>query len=150
MAAPRPRPFPCCSPAVPPTPPGSPRRPAGRSRIPGCGCARRYIVCARPSPNLRSSTMGFIGLIISWLIIGAIIGLLARAVMPGKQAMGLGMTIVLGVIGAIVGGLIGGLFGGDGIWGIMSNPWSIGTILLAVIGAIVVMVIYGLATKNRA
>ena len=94
--------------------------------------------------------MGFIGLIISWLIIGAIIGLLARAVMPGKQAMGLGMTIVLGVIGAIVGGLIGSLFGGDGISGIMSNPWSIGTILRAVIGAIVVMVIYGLATKNRA
>lgn len=94
--------------------------------------------------------MGFIGLIISWLIIGAIIGLLARAVMPGKQAMGLGMTIVLGVIGAIVGGFIGGLFGGNGISGIMSNPWSIGTILLAVIGAIVVMVIYGLATKNRA
>lgn len=94
--------------------------------------------------------MGLIGLIISWLIIGAIIGLLARAVMPGKQAMGLGMTIVLGVIGAVVGGFIGGLFGGDGISGIMSNPWSIGTILLAVIGAIVVMVIYGLATKNRA
>ena len=94
--------------------------------------------------------MGLIGLIISWIIIGAIIGLLARAIMPGKQAMGLGMTIVLGVIGAIVGGLIGGLFGGNGISGIMSNPWSIGTILLAVIGAIVVMVIYGLATKNRA
>ncbi|MEU2418895.1 GlsB/YeaQ/YmgE family stress response membrane protein [Brachybacterium paraconglomeratum] len=94
--------------------------------------------------------MGLIGLIISWLIIGAIIGLLARAVMPGKQGMGLGMTIVLGVIGAIVGGFIGSLFGGDGISGIMNNPWSIGTILLAVIGAIVVMVIYGLATKNRA
>ncbi|MCT1909978.1 GlsB/YeaQ/YmgE family stress response membrane protein [Brachybacterium paraconglomeratum] len=94
--------------------------------------------------------MGLIGLIISWLIIGAIIGLLARAVMPGKQGMGLGMTIVLGVIGAVVGGFIGSLFGGDGISGIMNNPWSIGTILLAVIGAIVVMVIYGLATKNRA
>ena len=94
--------------------------------------------------------MGLIGLIISWLIIGAIIGLLARAVMPGKQGMGLGMTIVLGVVGAIVGGFIGSLFGGDGISGIMNNPWSIGTILLAVIGAIVVMVIYGLATKNRA
>ncbi|WP_341856353.1 GlsB/YeaQ/YmgE family stress response membrane protein [Brachybacterium sp. GPGPB12] len=94
--------------------------------------------------------MGLIGLIISWLIIGAIIGLLARAVMPGKQGMGLGMTIVLGVIGAVVGGFIGDLFGGDGISGIMNNPWSIGTILLAVIGAIVVMVIYGLATKNRA
>lgn len=94
--------------------------------------------------------MGLIGLIISWLIIGAIIGLLARAVMPGKQAMGLGMTIVLGVIGAVVGGFIGSLFGGDGISGIMNNPWSVGTILLAVIGAIVVMAIYGLATRNRA
>lgn len=94
--------------------------------------------------------MGLIGLIISWLIIGAIIGLLARAVMPGKQAMGLGMTIVLGVVGAVVGGFIGSLFGGDGISGIMNNPWSVGTILLAVIGAIVVMAIYGLATRNRA
>ena len=94
--------------------------------------------------------MGFIGLIISWLIIGAIIGLLARAVMPGKQAMGLGMTIVLGIVGAIVGGFIGGILGGDGVSGIMNNPWSIGTILLAVIGAIIVMVVYGLVTKNRA
>ena len=93
--------------------------------------------------------MGLLGLIISWLIIGAIIGLLARAVMPGKQSMGLGMTIVLGVIGAIVGGFIGGLLGGDGVSGIMSNPWSIWTILLAVIGALIVMAIYGLATKDR-
>lgn len=94
--------------------------------------------------------MGLLWAIISWIIIGAIIGLIARAIMPGKQSMGLGLTIVLGVIGAIVGGFLGGLFGGDGISGIMNNPWSIGTILLAVIGAIVVMVIYGLATKNRA
>ena len=94
--------------------------------------------------------MGLIGLIISWIIIGGIIGLLARAVMPGKQAMGLGMTIVLGVVGATVGGCIGGLFGGDGLSGIMGNPWSIGTILLAIVGAIVVMAIYGLATRNRA
>lgn len=94
--------------------------------------------------------MGLLWLIISWLIIGAIIGLLARAIMPGKQGMSIGMTIVLGVVGAVVGGFIGSLFGGDGISGIMNNPWSIGTILLAVIGAIIVMVIYGLATKNRA
>ncbi|WP_152352140.1 GlsB/YeaQ/YmgE family stress response membrane protein [Brachybacterium subflavum] len=93
--------------------------------------------------------MGLIGLIISWIIIGAIIGLIARAILPGKQAMGIGMTIILGVIGAIVGGFIGSLFGGDGISGIMNNPWSIGTILLSVVGAIIVMVIYGLVTKNR-
>ena len=93
--------------------------------------------------------MGLLWIIISWIIIGGIIGLLARAVMPGKQAMGIGMTIVLGVIGAIVGGFIGSLFGGAGISGIMDNPWSIGTILLSIIGAIIVMAIYGLVTKNR-
>src|SRR5690625_5956901 len=76
--------------------------------------------------------MGLIGLIISWIIIGGIIGLIARALMPGKQAMGLGLTIVLGVIGAVVGGFIGGLFGGDGVSGIMNNPWSLWTILLSV------------------
>lgn len=94
--------------------------------------------------------MGLLWAIISWIIIGGIIGLIARALMPGKQAMSLGMTIVLGVVGAIVGGLIGGLFGGSGVSGIMNNPWSIGTIALAVVGAIVVMAIYGLVTKNRA
>lgn len=93
--------------------------------------------------------MGLLWAIISWIIIGAIIGLIARAIMPGKQSMGLGLTIVLGIIGAIVGGFLGGLFGGDGISGIMNNPWSIGTILLAVIGALIVMVIYGLATGSR-
>ncbi|MCT1386366.1 GlsB/YeaQ/YmgE family stress response membrane protein [Brachybacterium sp. p3-SID1565] len=92
--------------------------------------------------------MGILWAIISWIIIGAIIGLIARAIMPGKQSMGLGLTIVLGVVGAIVGGFLGGLFGGDGISGIMNNPWSIGTILLAVIGALIVMVIYGFATKG--
>ena len=86
--------------------------------------------------------------IISWIIIGAIIGGLARLIMPGKQDMGLVATILLGVVGAIVGGFIGGLFGGDGVSGIMNNPWSIGTILLAVIGALIVMVVYGLLAKR--
>src|SRR5690625_7141215 len=86
--------------------------------------------------------MGLIGLIISWIIIGGIIGLIARALMPGKQAMGLGLTIVLGVVGAIVGGFIGGLLGGAGVSGIMNNPWSLWTSLLSVIGALIVMFIY--------
>ena len=49
-----------------------------------------------------------------------------------------------------VGGFIGGLFGGDGVSGIMNNPWSLGTILLGIVGAIIVMAIYGFATKGRA
>lgn len=93
--------------------------------------------------------MGLLWAIISWIIIGAIIGALARLIMPGDQNMSLVATIVLGVIGAIVGGFIGGLFGGNGIAGVMDNPWSIGTILLSVVGALIVMAIYAFATKKR-
>ncbi len=92
--------------------------------------------------------MGVLWAIISWIIIGGLIGLLARAIMPGKQAMGFGATVILGVVGAIVGGFIGGLLGGNGVSGIMNNPWSIGTILLATIGAIIVMAIYGFLAKK--
>ena len=92
--------------------------------------------------------MGFLWAIISWIIIGGLIGLIARAIMPGKQGMGFMMTVILGVVGAIVGGFIGGLLGGDGVSGIMNNPWSLGTILLAVIGALIVMVIYGFLARK--
>ena len=121
--------------------------------------------------------MGLLWAIISWIIIGGLIGLIARAVMPGKQRMGfmmtvipvsythlrahetpgLGdvykrqgfmMTVILGVVGAIVGGFTVGLLGGDGVSGIMNNPWSLGTILLAVIGALIVMVIYGFLARK--
>ncbi len=89
--------------------------------------------------------------IISWIIIGAIIGGLARLIMPGKQDMGLVATILLGVVGAIVGGFISGLLGGDGgIKGIMQNPWSFGTIALAVVGALILMFIFGFITKKKA
>ena len=92
--------------------------------------------------------MSLIWAIISWIIIGGLIGLIARAVMPGKQSMGMGMTIILGVIGAIVGGLIGGLFGDGGWSSLLDNPWSLWPILLSVIGALVVMFVYGLLTKS--
>lgn len=92
--------------------------------------------------------MGLLWAIISWIIIGGLIGLIARAVMPGKQGMGFMMTVILGVVGAIVGGFTVGLLGGDGVSGIMNNPWSLGTILLAVIGALIVMVIYGFLARK--
>ncbi len=93
--------------------------------------------------------MGLLWAIISWIIIGAIIGLIARAIMPGRQAMSLGATIVLGVVGAIVGGFLGGLLGSKGVSGVMNDPWSIWTIVLSVIGALIVMFVYGLATGRR-
>ena len=47
-----------------------------------------------------------IGLIIGYIIVGLIVGALARLVVPGRNPIGLLMTILLGIVGAIAGGLI--------------------------------------------
>ncbi len=47
-----------------------------------------------------------LGLIIGYIIIGLIVGALARLVIPGRQSMGIGLTILLGVVGAVIGGLV--------------------------------------------
>lgn len=53
--------------------------------------------------------------ILGWIIFGAIIGALARLIMPGRDPMGILMTIVLGIAGSVVGGLLLGLIiGGRG------------------------------------
>ena len=53
-----------------------------------------------------------IGTILSWIVIGFIVGLIARAVMPGRQSLGFWKTTGLGIAGALVGGLISWLFTG--------------------------------------
>ena len=50
--------------------------------------------------------MHLLGLIIMYIITGLIIGALARLVVPGRNPIGLGMTILLGIVGAIAGGLV--------------------------------------------
>jgi len=44
--------------------------------------------------------------LLSWVITGLIVGLIARALVPGRQNIGIALTIILGVIGAVVGGFI--------------------------------------------
>ncbi|MGB6102219.1 MAG: GlsB/YeaQ/YmgE family stress response membrane protein [Pusillimonas sp.] len=81
--------------------------------------------------------------IISMIVVGFIVGLLARAIMPGEQKLGIIMTILLGIVGAIVAGYLGGALGlyqpGEGVGWIGS-----------IIGAIIVLFIYGLIVKKRA
>lgn len=50
-------------------------------------------------------------IIVTAIIIGALIGALARLIVPGPQAMGILLTIGIGIVGAVVGGLIGGALG---------------------------------------
>jgi len=80
-----------------------------------------------------------LGLIISLLVIGLIAGFLARAIVPGRQSLSIGMTILLGVIGSFVGGFLGFLiFQRDPMDGFFQPAGIIGSI----IGAIIVLVIY--------
>jgi uncharacterized membrane protein YeaQ/YmgE (transglycosylase-associated protein family) len=81
--------------------------------------------------------MGFI----SMIIVGFIVGLLARAIMPGDQKMGWIMTTILGIVGAFVAGYLGQAMGwyvpGEGAGWIGS-----------IVGAIIVLFVYGLVSKK--
>lgn len=75
------------------------------------------------------------GLIV-WLVIGLIAGFVARAVVPGRDSLGVLGTIVLGLIGSLVGGFLGNLFvEGD------LNVEAAG-IIGSIIGAIVALLVY--------
>lgn len=86
-----------------------------------------------------------IGSIIAWIVLGIIAGAIAKLIMPGKQGGGIVITMILGIIGAFVGGLIATVIPGLHQAG---STLSIGSIVLAIIGALVVLFIYGLVTKN--
>ena len=54
--------------------------------------------------------------ILGLLIVGLIIGALARALLPGRQKIGLGLTLLLGVLGAVIGGMIASAIGSGGVF----------------------------------
>lgn len=81
--------------------------------------------------------------IIIMIIVGFIVGLIARAIMPGDQNMGIIMTTILGIIGAVVAGFLGQTLG----WYAQGEPagW-----IASVVGAIIVLFVVGLVVKKRA
>lgn len=81
--------------------------------------------------------------IIGWLVFGLIAGFIARAVVPGKDDIGLLMTIVIGVAGSVVGGFLFGLLT-VGFRGFQPAGW-----IGSVIGAIIVLVIYNKVTGRK-
>src|SRR3982751_3247468 len=86
--------------------------------------------------------------VIGWIIFGLVAGLIAKAIMPGKDPGGAIVTILLGIAGAVIGGFIGrGLFGygrGVGNTGDLSRPGFLMSLVLAVVGAIILLALYRL------
>jgi uncharacterized membrane protein YeaQ/YmgE (transglycosylase-associated protein family) len=82
--------------------------------------------------------------IIVWIVIGLIAGALAKFVMPGPDPGGIIVTILIGIAGAFVGGFITqnllGMGSGGFIW----------TILVATLGAIILLAVYRLITRRAA
>jgi uncharacterized membrane protein YeaQ/YmgE (transglycosylase-associated protein family) len=79
--------------------------------------------------------------VLAWIIFGFIIGLVARAVVPGRQSMGFVMTTLLGIAGSLVGGLVGSALAGGSETGFRTSGF-IGSL----VGAIVLLVVAGLVT----
>jgi uncharacterized membrane protein YeaQ/YmgE (transglycosylase-associated protein family) len=85
--------------------------------------------------------------IITLIIIGAIAGFLARLIVPGRDAMGVVATIVLGIIGSFVGGFLGYvIFHKDASQGALQPSGVIGSI----IGAVIALLVYRAVNRRGA
>lgn len=89
--------------------------------------------------------MWMLGTILGLIVIGFIAGLIARAIVPGKQNLSLLATLALGVLGSFVGGFLGRLIFGHGSGFVQPSSW-IGSI----IGAVIVLLVYLAAQRRRA
>jgi uncharacterized membrane protein YeaQ/YmgE (transglycosylase-associated protein family) len=82
--------------------------------------------------------------LIAFLVFGLVVGLLARAILPGSQSMGLLSTMLLGVVGSLAGGILGNLlFGGH--W---DRPVAAGWIG-SIIGSMLLLAVLGRTRRTR-
>lgn len=80
-----------------------------------------------------------LGFIITMLIVGLIAGAIARLLVPGRDPMGIGATILLGIVGSFIGGFLGYvLFGKDSAEGFFQPSGLLGSI----IGGVIALLIY--------
>jgi uncharacterized membrane protein YeaQ/YmgE (transglycosylase-associated protein family) len=87
-----------------------------------------------------------LGLIVTLIIVGLIAGALARLLVPGKDPIGIGGTILLGIVGSFIGGFLGYvLFHKDGQDGFLQPSGLLGS----VIGAVIALLIYRRTGSGR-
>lgn len=89
--------------------------------------------------------------ILAWLVLVLIAGALAKLIYPGHQGGGIFATIGLGILGALVGGFIGqSVLGSGAAAGASVGALSIPSIIFAVLGAMLLIFIWGLITRRAA
>ncbi len=84
-------------------------------------------------------------LILGWIVFGAIVGLIARAIFPGRQSIGWIGTIGLGIGGSFIGGMLANFFLGGGRLFVMQSTGWLGSI----VGALVALGLFSLVSRRR-
>lgn len=75
--------------------------------------------------------------LLSWLVFGLVAGAIARLLVPGRQALGCLATLAVGIAGALVGGFLGELLLDEEV----EFGWDLGPFLLAVLGAVLLLLL---------
>lgn len=83
--------------------------------------------------------------IIGWIILGLVAGAVAEALHRGEEPGGVLGTLAVGILGALAGGFVASIFGLGGI----SSFFSIGTWVIAIVGALLLLFLYGTAPSSR-
>jgi uncharacterized membrane protein YeaQ/YmgE (transglycosylase-associated protein family) len=79
--------------------------------------------------------------ILSWIVFGLIVGVIAKLIMPGRDAGGFIVTVLLGIAGALVGGFLGRMLG-------FYEPGQAAGIIMSILGAIVLLFLYRMMTRK--
>jgi uncharacterized membrane protein YeaQ/YmgE (transglycosylase-associated protein family) len=82
--------------------------------------------------------------ILSWILMGLVVGVIAKLLMPGRDPGGFIITILLGIAGAIVGGFIGNAVGFGNVTG-----FNFRSFLIAIGGAVLLLVLYRVLRRER-
>ncbi|MEO0499619.1 MAG: GlsB/YeaQ/YmgE family stress response membrane protein [Pseudomonadota bacterium] len=85
------------------------------------------------------------GSIIYWIAIGLVAGILGKMIMPGRDPGGIIVTILLGIAGAVVGGFLSSTF-----LGIATGGFNLTTIIVATLGAVLLLWLYRMFRARRA
>lgn len=84
--------------------------------------------------------------ILGWIVLGLLAGAIAKAIMPGDDPGGIIVTMLIGIVGAIIGGLIASALN----IGELGSFFDLGTWIIAILGALLLLGIYRMVAGNRA
>jgi uncharacterized membrane protein YeaQ/YmgE (transglycosylase-associated protein family) len=84
--------------------------------------------------------------IIGWILLGLIAGAIAKAILPGDDPGGIIVTTIIGIVGALLGGFLAtAIFGAHPL----DEFFDVSTWLTAIVGAIILLLVYRLLTGGR-